>query len=213
MPTRICITLCIHGIKSSKLLLQVNPITAAFYDSILMYGLALNETLNNNEDPKDGRALARKLINKTYYNGNDYRVDVNEFLWTSLTICLYGFDFLFPSGSVGLTGDILINENGDREADYTLNDMDPETGFMIPIATYYGARRVYEKLPGYEITWSGGRTEAPLDIPRCGFLNDVVECQEPGEQMYQLKQSCLSITNCITSQGRVKKQAVVSLPK
>lgn len=116
---------------------------------------------------------------------------------------LYSFDFEFPYGSVGLTGDILINENGDREADYTLNDMDPETGFMIPIATYYGAKRLYEKLPGYEITWSGGRTEAPLDIPRCGFLNDAVECREPGEQMDdQLKQSCLSIINCISRQDR-----------
>lgn len=76
MSTRICITLCIHEIKSFKLLSQVNPITAAFYDSILMYGLALNETLNNNEDPRDGRVLARKLLNKTYYNGNDYH-DVN----------------------------------------------------------------------------------------------------------------------------------------
>jgi len=86
----------------------------------------------------------------------------------------------FPSGSAGLTGDIIINENGDREADYTLNDMDPETGFMIPIATYFGAKKTYERLKGYEITWSGGRTEAPPDIPKCGFLNDAPECREPG---------------------------------
>lgn len=31
----------------------------------------------------------------------------------------------------GLTGEIFINENGDREADFTLDDMDPETGVMV----------------------------------------------------------------------------------
>ena len=80
-----------------------------------------------------------------------------------------------------MTGDILIDEKGDREADYTLNDLDPETGFMIPIATYYGARRAYEKIPGYEITWSAGQTKAPSDIPRCGFLGDAADCLEPGQ--------------------------------
>lgn len=30
-----------------------------------------------------------------------------------------------------MTGEITINENGDREADYTLNDLDPETGIMV----------------------------------------------------------------------------------
>jgi hypothetical protein len=71
--------------------------------------------------------------------------------------------------------------------------MDPETGFMIPIATYYGARRVYEKLPGYEISWSGGKTEAPPDIPRCGFLNDAIECREPGKAV--TKRSEISFQN------------------
>jgi hypothetical protein len=47
----------------------VNPITAAFYDSILMYGIALNETLTAMENPKDGRIIARKLWNKTFLNG------------------------------------------------------------------------------------------------------------------------------------------------
>ncbi|XP_022253444.1 atrial natriuretic peptide receptor 1-like, partial [Limulus polyphemus] len=35
----------------------------------------------------------------------------------------------------GLTGDIYINENGDREADYTLSDMDPKTGEMRVLRT------------------------------------------------------------------------------
>ena len=58
------------NIKSMRILSQVNPITAAFYDTVLMYGLALNETLNAFENPKDGRVVARKLWNKTFLNGN-----------------------------------------------------------------------------------------------------------------------------------------------
>lgn len=56
-------------IKNSRFFSQVNPITAAFYDSILMYGIALNETLTAMENPKDGRIIARKLWNKTFLNG------------------------------------------------------------------------------------------------------------------------------------------------
>jgi atrial natriuretic peptide receptor A len=80
----------------------------------------------------------------------------------------------------GLTGEILINENGDREADYALNDMDPETGFMVPVATYYGARRAYEELAGNKISWPGSSGQAPKDIPRCGFMGDEPTCKIPG---------------------------------
>ena len=79
----------------------------------------------------------------------------------------------------GLTGDITINENGDREADYTLNDMDPETGFMVPVATYYGARRAFEETSGSAITWSSKTNEAPKDVPRCGFQGEA--CRPAGE--------------------------------
>lgn len=34
----------------------------------------------------------------------------------------------------------MISANGDREADYTLNDLDPDTGVMRPVATYFGAK-------------------------------------------------------------------------
>ena len=80
--------------------------------------------------------------------------------------------------SVGLTGNILVNENGDREADYTLDDFDPDTGLMRPVATYYGATRSYVKIPGVEILWPGGKAEAPLDVPMCGFTGNDVKCRE-----------------------------------
>ena len=94
-------------------------------------------------------------------------------LW--LTLFLINF-FLLGSG---LT-DIVLNQNGDREADYTLNDMDPETGFMIPVATYFGAKQTYEIKEGTKITWPGDKNEPPADVPRCGFDGNANECKEGG---------------------------------
>jgi hypothetical protein len=48
---------------------QVNPLVAAFYDTVLMYAWAFNKTLADGEDPTDGRILSRKLWNQTFYNG------------------------------------------------------------------------------------------------------------------------------------------------
>ncbi|UYV69612.1 NPR1 [Cordylochernes scorpioides] len=71
-----------------------------------------------------------------------------------------------------LTGDIFINQNGDREADYTVDDLDPATGQMTPVLTYYGARREFHPVANISFHWPG--LGPPADVPRCGFLGD--EC-------------------------------------
>nr|XP_037279900.1 atrial natriuretic peptide receptor 1-like [Rhipicephalus microplus] len=124
---------------------DINPVVAAFYDSVLMYAWSLNETLADGGDPRDGRTLARRLWNNTF--------------------------------RAGLTGDISINENGDREADYTLNDLDPDTGVMVPVGTYLGATQEFEYVMGTEIHWPGSRNGPPLDVPECGFQGDEPQCQ------------------------------------
>ncbi|KAL3253720.1 hypothetical protein MRX96_054499 [Rhipicephalus microplus] len=124
---------------------DINPVVAAFYDSVLMYAWSLNETLADGGDPRDGRTLARRLWNNTF--------------------------------RAGLTGDISINENGDREADYTLNDLDPDTGVMVPVGTYFGATQEFEYVMGTEIHWPGSRNGPPLDVPECGFQGDEPQCQ------------------------------------
>jgi hypothetical protein len=47
----------------------VNPLVAAFYDTVLMYAWAFNKTIADGEDPADGRVLSRKLWNQTFFNG------------------------------------------------------------------------------------------------------------------------------------------------
>lgn len=51
---------------------QVNPITAAFYDAVQMYAWALNKTIEDGGDPKDGRIVMTKLWNKTFLSGNEF---------------------------------------------------------------------------------------------------------------------------------------------
>lgn len=122
--------------------------------------------------------------------GKWFKVSGDKRSLTVLAFCPYISFSLFRSCNesllssrlpVGLTGDILINENGDREADYTLNDMDPETGFMVPVATYYGARKAYEASNGYVITWPSKGNQAPKDVPVCGFEGEAEACRPPGE--------------------------------
>ncbi|GFV90471.1 atrial natriuretic peptide receptor 1 [Trichonephila clavipes] len=93
---------------------------------------------------------------------------------------------------MGLTGDITINENGDREADYTLNDMDPETGIMVPIATFFGSRRIYDKRADIEINWPG-KNGPPPDIPPCGFTGDAPECISIGGKFVFSEESWFSL--------------------
>lgn len=74
---------------------------------------------------------------------------------------------------------MLLNSNGDREVDYTLNDLDPETGFMRPVATYFGARRVMDKFPGVSVHWPQKKGPT-VDVPDCGFQNEAPHCQPKG---------------------------------
>ncbi|XP_059474478.1 atrial natriuretic peptide receptor 1 isoform X2 [Neocloeon triangulifer] len=69
----------------------------------------------------------------------------------------------------GIAGEVTIDENGDRVADYSLLDLDPETNSFQVVANYVGQNRSLEFEPGKKIHWAGGRTSAPPDTPTCGF--------------------------------------------
>ncbi|RWS01056.1 atrial natriuretic peptide receptor 1-like protein, partial [Dinothrombium tinctorium] len=137
--------------------ISINPMLGAFYDALLMYAWALNQTLAAKEDPSNGRKVARKLWNRMFFGGISNK----------------------HASDYGLTGDVYINANGDRESDYTLNDMDPETYLMQPVATFYGFRQIYERHEGMMIHWPTENGEAPLDVPYCGFMGDAPKCAIP----------------------------------
>ncbi|KAG5317598.1 ANPRA protein, partial [Pseudoatta argentina] len=117
---------------------SVSTFVTAFYDAVLLYALALKDSLPEKpgEVNLDGGNLTRKMWGKSFK---------------------------------GITGDVNIDENGDRIADYSLLDMDPETSRFEIVANYYGANKTLEYIPGKQIHWAGGRLEPPPDTPTCGF--------------------------------------------
>lgn len=68
----------------------------------------------------------------------------------------------------GITGDITMTENGDRVSDYSLLDMDPESGEFVVVANF-NQKKGIEYVEGTRIHWSGGRESPPADQPVCGF--------------------------------------------
>ncbi|XP_077865380.1 atrial natriuretic peptide receptor 1-like [Saccoglossus kowalevskii] len=116
----------------------VNNFVGAFHDAVLLYAIALNETLNEGSDPKDGYNITRKMWNRTFE---------------------------------GITGNVSIDANGDRNAYYSILDMtDPETGKFEVIYYIFGAVGVVEKVG--IIHWPGGASGPPDDVPACGFFNE-----------------------------------------
>lgn len=119
----------------------VSTFVTAFYDAVLLYAYALNDSIGLLGEQ---RAL-KQPINGTY-----------------LTHLMWGKSFK------GITGNVTIDSNGDRISDYSLLDLNPETGMFEIVANYFhdGGLQFVE---GKEIHWSGGRTKAPPDRPICGF--------------------------------------------
>ncbi|KAI4496755.1 hypothetical protein M0804_000565 [Polistes exclamans] len=117
---------------------SVSTFVTAFYDAVLLYALALKESLPEKpgEVDLDGGNLTRRMWGKSFK---------------------------------GITGDVNIDDNGDRIADYSLLDMNPETSKFEIVANYYGANKTLEYITGKRIHWSGGRPEPPPDTPTCGF--------------------------------------------
>ncbi|XP_045504211.1 atrial natriuretic peptide receptor 1 isoform X1 [Colias croceus] len=117
----------------------VSTFVAAFYDAVLLYAFALNDTLRQAADPRgqlDGAAVIRNMWNRTFQ---------------------------------GITGEVIINENGDRVASYSLLDMNPTTSKFEVVATYIAANASLQFVENRPIHWAGGRTSPPPDTPRCGF--------------------------------------------
>lgn len=45
---------------------QVNSFVGAFHDAVILYALALNETLAAGNDPRNGTEITRRMWNRTF---------------------------------------------------------------------------------------------------------------------------------------------------
>ncbi|XP_050297580.1 atrial natriuretic peptide receptor 1 isoform X1 [Anthonomus grandis grandis] len=124
---------------------EVNFVIGAFYDGVYLLGMALNETLWEGGDIRDGNDITDRMWNRTF---------------------------------LGITGHVRIDDNGDRDADYSILDLDPITGKFEVVGQYNGLHKRYAPVRGKRIHWPGGREGPPPDIPKCGYLDDNPECRD-----------------------------------
>ncbi|XP_033751983.1 atrial natriuretic peptide receptor 1-like [Pecten maximus] len=122
---------------------EVNFFIGAFHDAVLLYGIALNESLNNLSAVNDGYKFTRAMWDRTFQ---------------------------------GVTGSVIIDDNGDRDTSYSILDLNPNTGEFHVIANFFGDRQWYNPISAKSVHWSGGRTDPPLNIPVCGFQGNNPEC-------------------------------------
>ncbi len=47
-------------------MIQVNFFIGAYYDAVLLYGMALNETLYKGKNPRDGYNISRVMWDRTF---------------------------------------------------------------------------------------------------------------------------------------------------
>ncbi|GFS67183.1 receptor-type guanylate cyclase gcy-28 [Trichonephila clavipes] len=115
---------------------EVNTFVTAFHEAVLLYSLALNETLAEGYSVSNGSIIIQKMWNRT-------------------------FD--------GITGKVTIDGNGDRDADYSILDLNPNTGVFEVVANYIGTEKQVVDEPGKSFHWAGGRKHPPPDTPKCGY--------------------------------------------
>lgn len=125
----------------------VSTFVTAYYDAVLLYAYALNDTLR-----ADPTALYKPM------NG------------TRLTHLMWNRSFK------GITGNVIIDKNGDRISDYSLLDMHPGNGTLYVVAHFFNHSGLEYVA---DIHWAGGRTSPPPDEPECGFDNSLCPCKFP----------------------------------
>ncbi|XP_024085457.1 guanylate cyclase 32E isoform X1 [Cimex lectularius] len=125
------------------------PITAAhLYDAVMIYARALTEVFAEGEDPRNGTAILKKILNRTYHSvqGHDVYIDSNGDAEGNFSV-------------VALLDD--MDDNGTKTM-----SMQPvgyfqyhENNTSLPEFKYFNESR--------KIQWIGG--EVPLAEPVCGF--------------------------------------------
>lgn len=84
----------------------------------------------------------------------------------------------------GIAGKVSVDSNGDRLVDYTLFDMNPETGDFEAVMIFDSLMQQFFEVAGKKIHWANDRIGPPPDIPPCGF--DGEKCLAEAEFRSQL---------------------------
>ena len=79
---------------------------------------------------------------------------------------------LFLCFCIGITGNVSIDSNGDRNVDYSLLNMNPNTGDYEVVSNYFGVSQQFIDVADKKIYWPGGASGPPPDTPFCGFEDE-----------------------------------------
>ncbi|KAK6635463.1 hypothetical protein RUM44_000714 [Polyplax serrata] len=143
---------------------SVSTFITAFYDAVILYSLALNESIGEGGSEVNGNDITRRMWNRTFK---------------------------------GITGDVHIDGNGDRFADYSLLDMNPETSRFEIVANYIGATRTLQTVDGKKIHWAANREHPPSDTPKCGFDGSLCQNSVIASQLNDSKRGGTENPECM----------------
>ncbi|KAF5270552.1 hypothetical protein FQR65_LT05450 [Abscondita terminalis] len=132
------------------------PIQAAYlYDAVMIYARALTEVFENNEDPRNGTAILRRILNRSYHSvqGNDVYIDTNGDAEGNFTVVALLDD-------TEMNGTIRMSMQPVGYFQYHLNGSNLPT--TLPEFKYLNSSK--------PIQWVGGRV--PMAEPRCGFYGE-----------------------------------------
>lgn len=118
--------------SGKRIKLNTNPYSASFYDSVQIYARALHESLELMAAGNDTTTPLGERLRQTHAMVSELMRDRR-------------FDNM-------VTGSVAINRLGDRETDFTLDDMIPMTGLFAPVILYSGDTRDTQRIA--RIHWS-----------------------------------------------------------
>ncbi|XP_044758334.1 guanylate cyclase 32E-like isoform X2 [Coccinella septempunctata] len=138
------------------------PIQAAYlYDAVMIYARALTEVLECDEDPKNGSAILKRIVNRSYHSiqGYDVFIDGNGDAEGNFTVVAL-LDDRDVNGSI-------LPMSMQPVGYFQYNPNSSSTPYAVPEFKYLDSDRT--------IQWVGGKL--PLAEPTCGFYGEKCESQ------------------------------------
>uniref|UniRef100_A0A3Q1FNS9 Atrial natriuretic peptide receptor 1-like n=1 Tax=Acanthochromis polyacanthus TaxID=80966 RepID=A0A3Q1FNS9_9TELE len=162
----------------------MNIIAGGFYDGVMLYTHALNETMSASDSRPKGDVVTKRMWNRTFH---------------------------------GVTGLLHLDENGDRETDFALWDMDTNSSAFQMVLLYNSSEEHLTSVPGTSLHWLGG--VRPPDVPVCGFKNDNPICLAKTITIHQMVSivvffiiiMTLTVTVFIYRRMKLEKELVAQL--
>ncbi|XP_054874132.1 atrial natriuretic peptide receptor 1 isoform X2 [Amphiprion ocellaris] len=144
-----------------------NLIAGGFYDGVMLYSQALNETLSQ-QRPRPGLGPGPGGLGKVQRPRGDA---VTRRMWNRT----------FP----GVMGTVEMDEFGDRQIDFAVWDMtDVDSGEFQVVCVYNSSMKQLMMQEGLSFQWPGG--SPPTDFPECGFKNENPACHTRTVTMHQM---------------------------